>query len=218
MNFCRGRGSRPCAEATAAATVPPEPAAERRTGGCPGAHFPVDRGERNRSSAAGMQRRTSDECGGALSRRAECAWRSREPAHFPEAGCGRRARPRARPANPAKAMVQVGSQASPELRTIPRSGGSTELHPTIPIMTRLSPLVLKGSRGAEGPLSTFKAQIQCCSISISSVLPRYSYRSSAMGTLPFFQTKSWKSRRLNLSPCARRASASSFMICSLPVW
>ena len=58
---------------------------------------------------------------------------------------------------------------------------------------------------------------QCRSISISSVLPRYSYRSSAMGTFPFFQTKSWKSRRLNLSPCATRASASSFMICSLPV-
>ena len=51
----------------------------------------------------------------------------------------------------------------------------------------------------------------------SSLAPRYSQRCSAIGTLPFFQTKSWKARRLNLSPCCRRASARSCMIWSLPI-
>src|SRR5437588_9643769 len=52
----------------------------------------------------------------------------------------------------------------------------------------------------------------------SSSLPKYSQRCSAIGTFPFFQTKSWKARRLNLSPCCRRASASNCMIWSLPIW
>src|SRR5437588_8610735 len=46
----------------------------------------------------------------------------------------------------------------------------------------------------------------------SSLAPKYSQRCNAMGTLPFFQTKSWKPRRLNFSPCFRRASASNCMI------
>ena len=46
----------------------------------------------------------------------------------------------------------------------------------------------------------------------SSAAPKYSHRCSAIGTLPFFQTKSWKARRLNFSPCCNRASASNFMI------
>src|SRR5207247_10982347 len=46
--------------------------------------------------------------------------------------------------------------------------------------------------------------------------PKYSQRCSAIGTLPFFQTKSWKARRLNFSPCCMRDSARNLMIWSLP--
>ena len=42
--------------------------------------------------------------------------------------------------------------------------------------------------------------------------PKYSHRCNAIGTLPFFQTKSWKALRLNFSPCCIRASARNFTI------
>ena len=48
--------------------------------------------------------------------------------------------------------------------------------------------------------------------------PHRSLRAAvAGGTLPFFQTKSWKARRLNFSPCCIRASARNFVIWSLPI-
>ncbi len=50
-----------------------------------------------------------------------------------------------------------------------------------------------------------------------SLWPRYSHCCSAIGTLPFFQTKSWNARRLNISPCCMRASARNLMICNLPI-
>ncbi len=46
----------------------------------------------------------------------------------------------------------------------------------------------------------------------SSAAPSSSHRCKAIGTLPFFQTKLWKARRSNLSPCFIRASASNFVI------
>src|SRR6266446_346315 len=46
---------------------------------------------------------------------------------------------------------------------------------------------------------------------------KYSHSCNAIGTLPFFQRKSWNARRLNLSPCCMRASARNFRICNFPI-
>jgi hypothetical protein len=65
--------------------------------------------------------------------------------------------------------------------------------------------------------SSGQQQTQICDCPLQSARPKYSCSCNAIGTLPLFQTKSWKARRLNLSPCCIRASARNFRICNFPI-